>query len=286
MSTSAGEEIAYVNGDFMPLGEAMIPIEDRGFQFADGVYEVVATYRGRPFAIEEHMQRLQRSLSEIRIDHDVSSMPPLIEEGIKRSGFDEALVYIQITRGVAPRHHEFPAQPPRPTVVMTVKQLRRPDPQLHASGVQVISTPDLRWKRCDIKSIALLPNILAKQLAHEAKAYEALLVDEEGYVTEGSSTSSFLVQEGVVCTTPPSSRILPSITRSVLCEIIDELGIPLEEKNSTLADYLAADEVFLAGTTTEAMPVIAINDAVISGGEPGPLTRKIREAFVDSVRNR
>ncbi len=279
------EEIAYVNGRFMPLGEAVISIEDRGFQFADGVYEVVATYRGQPYAIDEHMRRLQRSLDEIRIDYDVEPLPPLVEEGIKRSAFDEALVYIQVTRGVAPRHHEFPAVSPTPTVVMTVKQLQRPDPILHENGVSVISTRDLRWKRCDIKSIALLPNILAKQLAYEAGAYEALLIDDAGHVTEGSSTSSFLVKGGVVYTTPAGSRILPSITRRVLVELIQKLNIPLQEANSTLDDYRSADEVFLAGTTTEAMPVVAIDDTQIGGGEPGPVTRRIREAFVSSVRS-
>lgn len=279
-----GEEIAYVNGHFVPLSEAMVSIEDRGFQFADGVYEVVATYRGQPFAIDDHMQRLQRSLAEIRIDFDVSPLPSLVAEGIERAGFDEALVYIQVTRGVAPRHHEFPAAKPSPTVVMTIKQLVRPDPQLHEDGVKVITTPDLRWKRCDIKSIALLPNILAKQLAHEAGAYEALLVDDEGIVTEGSSTSSFFVKGGVVHTTPASTRILPSITRAVLIELIAELGIELRQVDSSLDDYRAADEVFLAGTTTEAMPVVAIDDTRIGDGRPGVLTRRIREAFVTSVR--
>ncbi|MEE3335593.1 MAG: D-amino acid aminotransferase, partial [Candidatus Latescibacterota bacterium] len=265
--------------------EAVISIEDRGFQFADGVYEVVATYRGQPYAIDEHMRRLQRSLGEIRVDYDVEPLPPLVEEGIKRSGFDEALVYIQVTRGVAPRHHEFPAASPTPTVVMTVKQLQRPDPILHENGVSVISTRDLRWKRCDIKSIALLPNILAKQLAYEAGAYEALLIDDAGHVTEGSSTSSFLVKGGVVYTTPAGSRILPSITRRVLVELIQKLNIPLQEANSPLDEYRSADEVFLAGTTTEAMPVVAIDDTQIGGGEPGPVTRRIREAFVSSVRS-
>ncbi|MBT3344311.1 MAG: D-amino acid aminotransferase [Gemmatimonadetes bacterium] len=285
-TTEEGEEIAYVNGRFMPLGEAVVPIEDRGFQFADGVYEVVATYRGRPYAIDEHMRRLQRSLTEIRIDFDVSPLPSLIQRGIERARFVEALVYIQITRGVAPRHHEFPSVEPKPapTVVMTVKQLYRPDARLHESGVKVITTPDLRWRRCDIKSIALLPNILAKQLAHEADAYEALLVDEDGRVTEGSSTSSFLVRDGIVYTTPASASILPSITRSVLTDIIRELGIQLQEADSTVEDYLAADEVFLAGTTTEAMPVVTVDETQIGDGRPGELTRRIREAFVTSVR--
>lgn len=279
-------EVAYVNGTFLPPDQAVVSIDDRGFQFADGVYEVVSTYGGRPYAMAAHMERLQRSLQEIRIPFDVSALPEIVTEGIERAGFDEALVYLQITRGVAPRHHEFPAQPPTPTVVMTVKQLWRPDPTLHETGVSVITTPDLRWKRCDIKSIALLPNILAKQQAHEAGAYEALLVDEDGRVTEGSSTSSFRVQNGIVYTSPPGDHILPSITRGVLIELIGGLGIELREEFSSTKDYLSADEVFLAGTTTEAMPVVRIDDTSIGDGSPGPVTRRIRDAFETSVRQR
>ncbi len=282
----AGNEVAYVNGAFLPIEAATISIEDRGFQFADGVYEVVSTYGGRPYAMAAHMERLQRSLQEIRIDFDVSGLPDIVLQGIRRAHFDEALVYIQITRGAAPRHHEFPARPPEPTVVMTVKQLYRPNPELHETGVPVITSPDLRWKRCDIKSIALLPNILAKQLAHEAGAYEALLFDEGDRVTEGSSTSSFRVTGGVVFTSPPGPHILPSITRGVLIDLIRELGIELREEFSSVEQYKKADEVFLAGTTTEAMPVIGVDQTTIGDGVPGPITRLIREAFVESIQAR
>ena len=276
-------EVAYVNGAFLPIEQAVVSIEDRGFQFADGVYEVVATYDGRPYAMEEHLRRLDRSLREIRIDFDVSGIPDLVEAGIRRSGFDETLIYIQVTRGAAPRNHEFPDRPPAPTVVMTVKRLERPESDLYESGVKAITTPDLRWKRCDIKSIALLPNILAKQQAHEAGAYESLLVDDLGQVTEGSSTSSFMVSGGAVSTSPAGPHILPSITRGILLEIIRDLGIPLRERFCRVEEYLAADEVFLAGTSTEAMPVVQVDDTRIGCGRPGPLTLRIREAFLSRV---
>ena len=276
-------EVAYVNGAFLSIDQAVVSIEDRGFQFADGVYEVVATYGGRPYAMEEHLRRLHRSLREIRIDFDVSGLPALVEEGIRRSGFDETLIYIQVTRGVAPRNHEFPERPPVPTVVMTVKQLERPEPHLYESGVKVITTTDLRWKRCDIKSIALLPNILAKQQAHEAGAYESLLVDELGQVTEGSSTSAFMVSGGAVSTSPAGPHILPSITRGILLEIMRDLGIPLHERFCRIEEYLSADEVFLAGTSTEAMPVVQVDDTRVGSGRPGPLTSRIREAFLSRV---
>lgn len=280
---AAGNEVAYVNGEFLPIDKAVVSIEDRGFQFADGVYEVVATYSGKAYAMEAHLARLDRSLREIHIDFDVSGMPALVEEGLRRAGFDEALVYIQITRGVAPRHHEFPAPPPTPTVVMTVKRLLRPGPELHEDGVKVISTADLRWKRCDIKSIALLPNTLAKQQAREAGAFEALLVDADGNVTEGSSTSAFRVTDGTIYTSAAGEHILPSITRGRLLELIDTLGLPLRQEASSLADYHGADEVFLAGTSIEALAVVQVDEVMIGDGKPGPITRRLREAFLRDI---
>ena len=275
-------EFAFVNGRFMPLDEAVVPIEDRGFQFADGVYEVVATYGGEPFALKPHFERLERSLAALSLALDIRTygLEALLREGVERAGFDETLVYIQVTRGVAPRHHEFPAAPVDPTVVMTFKQLYR-IPQAHYErGVAVISAPDLRWRRCDIKTIALLPNILAKQQARAAGAFEALLVDGEGRVTEGSSTSAFYVVDGSVHTAPEGPQILPSITRGQLLELAGELGLPVVEDFRTLDEFKAADEVFLAGTTTEAMPVVRIDDAVIGTGAPAPITVKLREAFL------
>lgn len=278
-------EVAFVNGRFMPLGEAVVSVEDRGFQFADGVYEVVASYAGRPFAMEPHLRRLEHSLAALRIGLDIHAygVEGLVREGIARSGFAETLVYIQITRGAAPRHHEFPARETPPTVVMTVKELRRPAPQLYQTGVKVVSSPDLRWKRCDIKSTSLLANILAKQQATEAGAFEALLVDEEGRVNEGSSTSAFCVRKGQIWTAPAGPHILPSITRGLLLDLARQCGIAVREAFCTLEEYCRADEVFLAGTTTEAMPVVRIDDRQVADGKPGPVTGRLRQAFLDYV---
>jgi D-alanine transaminase len=278
-------EIAFVNGRFMPLAEAVVPVEDRGFQFADGVYEVLATYGGRPFAQEPHLRRLENSLRALRIELDIRGygLEGIVREGIARSGFAEALVYLQVTRGVAPRHHEFPAPGTPPTVVMTVVELRRPAAQLYQTGVKVVSAPDLRWRRCDVKSTSLLANILAKQQAAEAGAFEALLVNEEGRVTEGSSTSAFCVRQGTLWTAPAGPHILPSITRGILLRLAGELKLPVREEFSTLEEYLGAEEVFLAGTTTEAMPVVQIDQRQVAGGEPGPLTRRLRAAFLEYV---
>ena len=281
-------EIAYVNGAFMPLDQATVPVEDRGFQFSDGVYEVVATYGGVLYALEPHLRRLERSLRELRIPLDVRAygFGSVIAEGIRRSGFAEAMVYIQVTRGVAPRHHEFPTPAPRPTVVMTVKELRRLPGSMYAAGVRVISYPDLRWKRCDIKSVGLLANVLAKQAAIEADCFEALLVNDAGLVTEGSSTSAFCVREGGLWTAPLGPRILPSITREALLEAARAEGMAVREEHVSLEQMRSADEVFLAGTTTEAMGVVDIDGQPVGDGRPGPITRRLRAAFLARAAGR
>ena len=278
-------EIAYVNGRFCPLAEAVVSVEDRGYQFADGVYEVVATYGGCPYALEPHLARLQGNLEALHLPLDIREygLRAKLMEGIKRSGFGETLVYIQVTRGVAPRQHEFPAVSVTPTVVMTFKELHRLPRNLYDRGVEIVSAEDLRWKHCDIKSIALLPNILAKQSAAQAGAFEALLVDAEGRVTEGASTSAFCVQAGRLCTAPIGPHILPSITRGILLNLARKLGISIDEEFCTLDQFKEADEVFLAGTTTEAMPVVRIDDAVIGDGTPGLITQQIRAAFLESL---
>ena len=280
-------EIAYVNGRFCPLAEAVVSVEDRGYQFADGVYEVVATYGGCPYALEPHLARLQGNLEALHLPLDICEygLRAKLMEGIERSGFGETLVYIQVTRGVAPRRHDFPAVSVTPTVVMTFKELHRLPQDLYDRGVEVISTEDLRWKRCDIKSIALLPNILAKQAAAQAGAFEALLVDAEGRVTEGASTSAFCIQAGRLYTAPIGPHILPSITRGILLDLARKLGLPIDEEFCMLEQFKAADEVFLAGTTTEAMPVVQIDDAIIGDGAPRPITRQIRAAFLESLES-
>lgn len=280
-------EVAFVNGAFMPLSEAVVSVEDRGFQFADGVYEVIATYSGVPYAMEGHLLRLERSLRELQIDCGIRGpevdVEQLVAEGMERAGFDDNLIYIQITRGTASRHHEFPQPLPPPTVVMTFKELVRPPDDFYRTGVRAITTRDLRWKRCDIKSVALLPNILAKEEAHGAGAFEALLVDEGGNITEGSSTSAFCVRDGTVYTSPAGPEILPSITRGVLLDLAAEMGIDVVQTHVSRDEYLAADEVFLAGTTTEAMPVVEVDGHTIGSGVPGPVAGRLREAFLATV---
>ena len=275
-------EIAFVNGEFLPLEDAVVPVEDRGFQLADAVYEVLATYGGRPFEMDRHLARLQRSLDGLHIRYDVAAqgLSQAIATGIERAGFPETLVYIQISRGVAARRHEFPPGIV-PTVVMTFKECLRPAKSLWKGGVRTVTSEDQRWRRCDIKSVSLLPNVLAKQKAAAAGAFEVLLVDDRGRVTEGASTSSFCIVGGVLKTAPPGPHILPGITREVILELARGLQIPFREEFSLLGEYLAAEEVFLCGTATEVMPVVEIDGEKIGCGRPGPLARLLRTAFMN-----
>lgn len=281
-------EIAYVNGRFMPLEEAVVPVEDRGYQFADGVYEVLVTYGGKPHAMEPHLRRLERSLGELMFDVDIGEMGLGVErvmlEGIERTGFTEAFIYLQISRGVAPRRHQFPDPLPAPTVVMTFKELLIQPEEEYETGIRAITAKDMRWKRCDVKSVSLLPNVLAREEAARAGASEALLVSDEGYVTEGATTSCFCVKDGEARTTPAGHHILPSITRGILLELAQEIGVPVREVWSTPAEYLAGDEIFIAGTGLEAMPVVELDGRTIGAGRRGPVARRLREAFLESAR--
>ena len=277
--------IGYVNGEFMPIEKAVVSVEDRGFQFSDGVYEVIGTYGGKPFALEPHLERLKRSLKELRINLDVDAyrFEELMLKGMKRAGFDETMIYIQVTRGTAPRYHPFPDSSVKPTVVMTFRPMHRPNEETYVKGVSVITTPDIRWGRCDIKSVSLLANVLAKQRAAEAGVHEALLVDRDGNVTEGAVSSCFLIRDDDLYTTPPGHHILPSITRAIVIDMARKIGIAVHEEFSSLEDYLAADEVLFAGTTAEALGIVKIDDTLIADGKPGPVTRRLRQAILDNL---
>ncbi len=272
-------EIAYVNGRFTPLAEAVISVEDRGFQFGDGVYEVIRTYRGRPFHLDAHLARLERSLGAVGLAMPVS-LPEwrrLIDEGLARSGFAESKIYVQITRGVAPRDHVFPAQT-RPTVVMTIRELHALDPALVRSGVTVITVEDLRWGRCDIKSVNLLANVLARQRAKEAGVFEALFV-RGAHVTEGSASNVMMIRQGELHTPPEGPAILSGVTRSLVLALAGEEGLKVHERLMTVEELVQADEVLLCGTTIEILPVVAVDGRLIGAGRPGPVTGRLAAQF-------
>jgi D-alanine transaminase len=274
--------IAYVNGRYVAHRDARVHIEDRGYQFADGVYEVVALKAGRFVDLEPHLDRLDRSLGELRIARPMAraALRLAMEEVVRRNGVEDGIVYVQMTRGVAPRDHAFPGQA-RTQVVMTARRLR-PHPASHEThGVKAITFPDIRWGRCDVKSIALLPNVLAKQAAREAKAYEAIFVTPEGEITEGSSTNVWIVTaDGELATHGSSAAILSGITRRTVMDIAREEGLRLVERRITLAEALAAREVFVTSTTSFVMPVTQIDQTVVANGRPGSVSAKLRQRYI------
>ena len=279
--------VAYVNGRYVPHGEAAVHIEDRGYQFADGVYEVVAVNGGGLVDAGWHMQRLRRSLDELAIAMPMpeAALEFVMRETARRNRVRQGIVYLQISRGVARRDHGFPVAGTRPSVVVTSRYGKPPSKSVTDRGVRVLSVPDIRWTRCDIKSVSLLPNVLAKQAAREAGAYEAWQVDAEGYVTEGSSTNAWIVDaEGRLITRPPENAILNGITRRRLIELARAHDLTVEERAFTLEEAKRAREAFLTSTTSFVLPVVQIDDAVIGNGRPGSGTLGLLRSYEDFVR--
>jgi D-alanine transaminase len=275
-------DIGFLNGEFMPLSQVKVSIEDRGFQFGDGVYEVVRTYNGVPFQLDAHLARLERSARAIHLNMPAHSMKweEWVYEGVKRAGYPESKVYVQVTRGVASRDHLFPNRT-TPTIVMSVREMRPLDPTFQA-GVVVMTMDDLRWGRCDIKSINLLPNVLARQRASEAGAFEAILVREDA-VTEGAVSNVMIVNAGQVITPPEGAHILSGVTRQFVLNLARKNGIPVEERTIGLREFCRAEEVFLTGTTIEVLPVVRIDNAPVGSGQPGWLTRRLRTLFLEQI---
>jgi D-alanine transaminase len=281
-SEAAMSRIAYVNGRFLPHREASIHIEDRGYQFADGVYEVTAVQDGRLVDEALHLARLDRSLAELRIAAPMSrrALGFVVREVIRRNRVRDGIVYLQATRGVAPRDHPFPAHT-RTSLVITARRARAANPKALAEGIKVITIPDIRWGRCDIKSIALLPNILGKQQAREAGAYEAWQVDGTGLVTEGTSTNAWIVTKaGELVTRQASNAILNGCTRLALLDIARHTGLTFVERPFSVSEAKAAREAFLTSTTSLVLPIVRIDDTAIGDGKPGPFGRKLRELYV------
>lgn len=275
--------IAYVNGQYRALRDASVNIEDRGYQFADGVYEVCEVRGGKIVDMPRHLVRLKRSLSELKIAMPMpeSSLQAVIHEVVRRNRVSYGLIYLQITRGVAHRDHAFPPNSVTPSLVVTAKSLNYEKNQdAAAHGIKVITMPENRWPRVDIKSVSLLPNVLAKQQAKEQGAYEAWFVDRDGFVTEGSSSNAWIVtKDGKVVTRSAESGILGGITRAVLIDVLAALQIKLEERSFTPQEAYDAAEAFVTASTQIVMPVVAIDRKAIGDGKPGPLAIKLRDHF-------
>lgn len=278
------KSLGLVNGNLVDLDENVIPMEDRGHQFGDGVYEVTKVYNGRCFALMPHLDRLYRSLRAIRIPatYTLEELVEFHELLIEKSGITEGSIYLQITRGASPRVHSFPEQMV-PCLTMSIRPVGALNHSLWEQGVKVGLIPDERWLRCDIKSLNLLPNILGKQHAKESGYYEGIMVRDQ-HVTEGTSSNFFVVKDDVVWTYPATNLILKGITRTIIMErLAKELGITILEKPFEVSFIKGASEAFLSGTSTEIMPVITINGTQVGNGQVGPITRKLQEAYTSLI---
>ncbi len=279
---------AYVNHRFVRHGEAAVHIEDRGYQLADGIYEVWAVMGGKLVDVEGHFERLARSLSELRIAQPMARKPLelVLREAVRRNRIDYGLVYLQVTRGVARRDHAFPDPAPTPAIVITAKSLDRAAAEAKAAkGITVITTPENRWGRCDIKTVGLLPNALAKQAAKEQGAGEAWFVDADGLVTEGASSNAWIVdRDGVLRTRAATANILRGVTRKTVMGLLGEVNIRLDERAFTPEEAREAREAFITGAGALVMPVVGIDGALIGDGKPGPVARRLRALYIENAQ--
>jgi D-alanine transaminase len=281
----AMSRVVYVNGSYVPEEQGKISIFDRGFLFADGIYEVTAVVKGRLVDYDAHMERLERSLREIRLDWPCSKeeLNAMHLDMVKRNSLDEGWIYMQITRGAADRDFKFP-KGVKPTLIAFTQAKKLVDNPDAVRGVSVITVPDIRWARRDIKSVMLLAPVLGKQAAYEAGAFEAWMV-EDGKITEGTSSNAYIVKDGKVITRGLSNNILAGCTRRALFRLTREKGVTLEERAFTPDEAYAADEAFLTSASNFVMPIVEIDNKRVGGGQPGPVTRKLRELFLEEAMN-
>ena len=282
-SRAPAGRVADVNGRYVPFARAGVHVEDRALQLGDGIYEVAGVKNGAPSDEDGHLDRMERSLGELGMPMPMSraALKIVMREMIARNKIPEGYLYIQTTRGAVKRDHVPPADGPRPTLIMTMRAIDTAGlAQRLEQGIGVSSQPDIRWGRCDIKTVQLLPNLLAKQAARKAGAFEAWLVDKDGFVTEGASTNAWIVaQDGTVITRDLSTAILPGVTRKIMLQAIAEAQIKVVERKFTVAEAKAAKEAFLSSATGAGVPVVTIDGDPIGDGRPGPLTRRIRELY-------
>ncbi|WP_404378666.1 D-amino-acid transaminase [Caenispirillum salinarum] len=277
--------IAYVNGRYLPHRAASVHIEDRGHQFADGIYEVIAVWKGRPVDLAGHFDRLETGLRELKIPMPANRpvLAHVLREVVRRNKVTDGIVYLQVNRGTAPRVHTW-SQGIKPSVVATARPMPAIRKQVIEDGVKVISVEDIRWKRRDIKTVGLLPNAMAKQKAAEAGCYEVFQVDADGMVTEAGASNAWIVdQQGRLVTRPLGHEILPGITRATLIDLARANGIEVEERAFSLEEAKQAREAFVSGTTAFVMPVVQIDDAVLGNGKPGSVATRLRALYYDHL---
>ncbi len=272
----------FLNGEFVPYEDASISPEDRGFNFADGLYEVIRVYNGRTFCMREHLERLYSGAEELEMDipYSYSDFVDISKQLLESNRLKEAMIYLQITRGVAPRSHPLPQQS-EPTTFMFVRGASGPSEDIINNGVSVITQPDNRWGLCHIKTVGLLPNCIARTRAERQGAFEALFV-RDGFVTEATARTAFCVRDGVMYT-HPLANILPSITRLCILRLAEENDWPLREQAVPVQQFIGADEIFIGGTVTEIVPVVKVDGQNVGDGKPGPVYRQVYQAYQDLV---
>jgi len=277
----------YLNGEYLPKSDAHISVDDRGFLLGDGVYEVTPFYEGVPFALERHIERMRHGLEWLRILFDISTLDAVNRELVRRNELedaDRALVYLQVTRGAAPRTHYFPAATVSPTVYAYAASWKRPPDETWLQGFRAITVPDRRWTRVDIKTIGLLPNVLAYQAAREAGVDDAILV-RDGVAMEGAHQNFWAVINGKAVTHPKTNLILPGITRDIVVELAAEEGIEVEERAIVVEELVEAEELFFTGTTGEVRPCVEVDGHVVGDGAVGSVTRRLSDAFLRRVEH-
>jgi D-alanine transaminase len=275
----------YLNGELIPKEKALVPVDDRGFLFADGIYEVTPAFGGAFFRLDRHLDRMRGGLAALRIDFDPAPLADVHAELLRANGLEDAptcYVYMQVTRGVAARAHAFPTTPVRPTVYAFAKEFARPARDVWEKGYAALTVPDRRWARCDIKSIGLLANCLALQAAVEAGAADALFV-RDGIAIEGAHNNFFAVLDGVVTTHPATNQILHGISREFVLELARDLGLPVEERPIQIEELARAEEAFFTGTTTEVRATVRLDGQPIGDGRVGPVARRLFDAYVTGV---
>lgn len=277
----------YLNGQYLPIEEAQISVLDRGFIFGDGVYEVIPVYSRKAFRLEEHLRRLQHSLDGIRLTnpHSNTEWAAIIDELVARNAGEDQYLYLHITRGVARRDHAFPNPPVPPTVFLMSNPLSTPPSELLASGVSCITVPDNRWLRCDIKAIALLPNVLLRQMAVDAGCAEAILIRDNAFLTEGAASNIFVVKNGLLLAPPKDNLMLPGITYDVVLELAAANGIPHEVRRIPVAELFAADELLLTSSTKEVLAITRLDDKPVGSGKPGAMFARLHALYQDFKRN-
>lgn len=274
-------QLVYLNGEYLPLSEAKVSVLDRGFIFGDGVYEVIPAYGGKALRFEHHMQRLQNSLDAIRITNPLSNSQwlEIIDKLIAATGKMDQYIYLHVTRGVASRDHRFPDET-APTVFVMNSVLHPVDSDLLKNGIAAVTLDDIRWQYCNIKAIALLPNILLRQQAVDNDASEAILI-RNGNMTEGAASNVFIVNSGVIKTPPKDQQLLPGITRDLVVELAKTHSMPVEEVAISEKEFLAADEIWLTSSTKEILPVTKINEQQVGNGKPGPVWQDMFQKYQD-----